>query len=781
MKKLIFILLFVLFFLYGDEKIKWWNENWHYRIPLIIDSGMYERNDYLVYITLNFNEILRNNDIKETVVLNSVRLIEINEDMEKEIPYILKPFQQNQYIFIWRMEGKTPSLTTRCYYLYFDTIENGEKVPVIYKEGKEKLEEVFTKILSENLLPNSGFEETDKGIPIGWQKINVQEGIEGDISEISQEDVHSGSYSLHIYKKSKTKSSFKISYGGWKPLIKAKPNKKYKISGWIKGKGDAAKCIQLVFFDKNWEVPKDKKYYVILTTYGTHDWKEVSGVIVSPPETCYAGVSIYLYGGEGEGYFDDLKLIEMEEVEPPSISIGKLEKIFKVGISGENKKFIDNIKFIKVKNETKFKLSEKHYEAKETKIPPQIDGKLEDECWKNAYELSNFLIYKEENSIAHIQTHVKITFTNDTIYVGFICDEPNMEGLKEKCREYDGNVWYDDCVEIWFDVNCTKNRSYHILVNPLGIIYDQKEEEREEQDPFAIKAGEKRRAFYGDKNWNSGSTAKVFKGENFWSVELAVPVKNLGIDNIIKGSIWGLNVGRTRRSGNACDLSSWTGIFCTPISNFGTLKLGESSYIVDKISTGNLSNGENTYSIRIKNLTKEKKSILWKIEAVSDIKSKELIKISLNPEEEKIIELPYKLEGIGKNFYLLIEGIEENTKEKIYYDRIDGSIPELLILNLLKNELYLGKEKQLEADVKINVGNIWFQNTFLELELLNTQNEIILSEKIEKIESPFLKLWLNISSLKEEGEYRIKVKIMDKKNKILASKESPFILIKPPF
>ena len=451
-------------------------------------------------------------------------------------------------------------------------------------------------------------------------------------------------------------------------------------------------------------------------------------------------------------------------------------------IGGENRGFIDNIESIKSKNETKFKLSEKNYEAKETKIPPKIDGKLDDDCWKNANELSNFLIYKGENEIASIQTHVKITFTKDTIYVGFICNEPNMKGLIEKCREYDGNVWYDDCVEIWFDVNC-KKRSYHILVNPLGTIYDQKEEEKEEQDPFAIRAGEKKVVVSEDRGWNSGAIAKVFKGENFWSVELAVPVKNFGIENIIKGSIWGLNVGRTRRSGNVCELSSWTGVFCTPINNFGVIKFeGSPPYIIDIISMGNLSNGENNYSIRIKNIKKEKKYILWKIEAVSNIKSKKMIKISLNPGEEKIIKLPYKLEGIGEKFYMLIEGIEENTGEKIYYDRIDGRIPELLILNLLKNELYLGEEKRLEATVKINLGDRYFENIFLELELLNAQNEIILSEKIEKLESPFLKLGLNISFLKEEGDYKIRVKVVNKENnKILVFKEGTFILIKPPF
>ena len=325
------VVLFFFFSLYGGEKIKWWDENWHYRVPLIIDSGIYERNDYSVYVTINFNEILRNNEIKETFDLNSVRLIEINEkdNLEREVPYILKPFQRNQYILIWRMEGKTPSLTTRCYYLYFDTVENGKKAPAIYKDSQENLEEVFKKILRENLIPNSDFENIDKGIPIGWEKINVQTDWQEDTFKVSQEDVHSGNYSLYICKKSKTKSSFRISYGGWKPPIKVEPNKKYKISGWIKGKGDAAKCIQLAFYDKNWDVPKDKNYYVILSTYGTHDWKEVYGVIVSPSETCYAGVSVYLYGEEGEGYFDDLQLIEIEKEESPSISIGKLEKIFK--------------------------------------------------------------------------------------------------------------------------------------------------------------------------------------------------------------------------------------------------------------------------------------------------------------------------------------------------------------------------------------------------------------------------------------------------------------------
>ncbi len=131
------------------NKATWWDEKWHYRVPLSV-SMFGKRSDYvyqnkMVYCNLNFTKLM---DIiagiqtgsfsKRTFNPDSVRVIEYENDngtwhplrsVGREIVLLpdYDPVKNANVTLIWVMEGALKPHERRYYYIYWDTKENGRK------------------------------------------------------------------------------------------------------------------------------------------------------------------------------------------------------------------------------------------------------------------------------------------------------------------------------------------------------------------------------------------------------------------------------------------------------------------------------------------------------------------------------------------------------------------------------------------------------------------------------------------------------------------------------
>ncbi|WP_456333359.1 carbohydrate-binding family 9-like protein, partial [Fervidibacter sacchari] len=103
---------------------------------------------------------------------------------------------------------------------------------------------------------------------------------------------------------------------------------------------------------------------------------------------------------------------------------------------------------------------------------PVLDGVPDDPLWSKAmaFELSHRLGGGE----TQVGTTVKMTFNDDHLFVLFVCDEPNPKAMKRTVRQRDGEVWRDDCAEVFLAPDPNEPSSYyHIVVNSLGIVRDE--------------------------------------------------------------------------------------------------------------------------------------------------------------------------------------------------------------------------------------------------------------------------------------------------------------------
>ncbi|MDP7396623.1 MAG: sugar-binding protein [Lentisphaeria bacterium] len=160
---------------------------------------------------------------------------------------------------------------------------------------------------------------------------------------------------------------------------------------------------------------------------------------------------------------------------------------------------------------------------------PTIDGRLDDACWKEAPEITGFLIYRSRD-LAISQSYGYVCYDDSYLYIGMKClIAEGTEPVGEPgAYEHDDFPWAHDRVEIMLDPGRTETDYYQLAMTAYGATFDCSRS--------VGGTGE-------DDAWNGEWEGKSYISEGYWSVELAVPYHNLGITPEA-GSAWGVNLCR---------------------------------------------------------------------------------------------------------------------------------------------------------------------------------------------------------------------------------------------
>ena len=103
--------------------------------------------------------------------------------------------------------------------------------------------------------------------------------------------------------------------------------------------------------------------------------------------------------------------------------------------------------------------------------PPAIDGKLDDEVWKQAVVLKDFYQVQPGDNIAPSEpTEVTLGYDSKFICIAFHCfDEPSKVRANIPKRD---RIFDDDYVGILFDTFNDSRKAYEFDFNPLGVQAD---------------------------------------------------------------------------------------------------------------------------------------------------------------------------------------------------------------------------------------------------------------------------------------------------------------------
>jgi hypothetical protein len=211
--------------------------------------------------------------------------------------------------------------------------------------------------------------------------------------------------------------------------------------------------------------------------------------------------------------------------------------------------------------------------------PPVIDGDLSEAVWhqivhgedaaqgrrggvpltvhgKDAAHMvaCDFVRAKQTGGVpAKLKTEAMVLYDEDTLYIGMLCEEPNMNALRETQTRRDSAVWQDDTVQVQLDTYNDQRNCYVLAVNTLGTQMDAK---------ISNEGGY-------DENWNANWEAKVQKNGDHWTAEMAIPFRELRFNP--RQTEWGINF--WRRHPMDQERYSWSdtkGSF-SRVSDFGKL------------------------------------------------------------------------------------------------------------------------------------------------------------------------------------------------------------------
>jgi hypothetical protein len=158
---------------------------------------------------------------------------------------------------------------------------------------------------------------------------------------------------------------------------------------------------------------------------------------------------------------------------------------------------------------------------------PTIDGKLDDEIWKSATLLKDFIQTQPGDNIpASKPTEAMVAYDERNFYLAFKCFD-DRDGIRATVAKRD-DLFNEDNVRVWLDTFDDQRRAYVFWFNPLGIQQD------------GIYTEGKGADFSVDVVLESKGVIEEWG----WSVEIKIPFKSLRYA-AGKGKNWGFNVART--------------------------------------------------------------------------------------------------------------------------------------------------------------------------------------------------------------------------------------------
>ncbi len=191
-----------------------------------------------------------------------------------------------------------------------------------------------------------------------------------------------------------------------------------------------------------------------------------------------------------------------------------------------------------------------------TAAPPRIDGRLDDPCWQGALAYGGMRWLDNEQVLAPLQASFRVLQDGSMLYLGLEFPEPGANEILAELKQSPPAEALDTykgrhSLEVFLQPPDTA--AYYQLVYTLdGVRYDGRGMQAQ---------------------WNGTWEAVVTSGEQGWTVEMKVPVRDLGRKGIEPGEEWGFNLCWNREA----NYSTWSAVgyrFHNPFA-FGRLIMSD--------------------------------------------------------------------------------------------------------------------------------------------------------------------------------------------------------------
>ena len=121
-----------------------------------------------------------------------------------------------------------------------------------------------------------------------------------------------------------------------------------------------------------------------------------------------------------------------------------------------------------------FAQSQKNIDVKPQYINEDFDisAAMENPAWEQAPTVTiDYQVQPNDDVPAPVDTEVKVLYSEQNLYIGFICEDPDPNEIRASVTDRD-NSFQDDYVGVFIDPFNNNQHAYELFVNPLGIQMD---------------------------------------------------------------------------------------------------------------------------------------------------------------------------------------------------------------------------------------------------------------------------------------------------------------------
>lgn len=188
--------------------------------------------------------------------------------------------------------------------------------------------------------------------------------------------------------------------------------------------------------------------------------------------------------------------------------------------------------------------------------PPVIDGRPDEEVWRQAQPFGNFIQFQPQHGQPSLlRTEVRVGYDDESVYFAFTCYDPDPGNISAAKTKRDDELGEDDAVGIMIDTFNDDRTGTGFATNLLGTQWD-----------FRIDDNGRN----VDSSWDETWYCAASRFEEGWTAEFAIPLRILKYKSG-EDVVWGLNCGRSYPRN--LELSLWTGPLENDmrVSQFGDL------------------------------------------------------------------------------------------------------------------------------------------------------------------------------------------------------------------
>jgi len=172
---------------------------------------------------------------------------------------------------------------------------------------------------------------------------------------------------------------------------------------------------------------------------------------------------------------------------------------------------------------------------------PEIDGVM-DAAYSKATPVTLKFITGGDTKPAAATT-AWVVSTDKELFFFVKCETPDMNDLMANVRDHDGQVWDDDCVELFIDPTNERGMDgyMHLMINSLGTTAEAKGPAGSE-----------------DFSWDPKLRVKTAKDKKAWTVELAIPFADMVANPAKINKAWAVNINRMAYLLEGAEDTAWS-------------------------------------------------------------------------------------------------------------------------------------------------------------------------------------------------------------------------------